>query len=208
MRLNPYDIIGVSPLASDEEVKTAYRTLARKYHADNYPEHTDFVEDDGELHDRAWAAAKMKEINAAYDDILMARSGGKFDMPGDTNYGAVRDMISANRFAEAEKTLDDMPEWGRGAEWHFLKSICLDRRGMTSDAMNELNIACQMDPKNEEYSRSRNIYYQRAGQYGNAYRTRQGGGASSADSICNCCTNLIIADCCCECMGGDLCGCI
>ena len=53
---DPYKVLGVSPDASDEEIKQAYRRLAKKYHPDLNPG------------DEA-AAKKMQEVNAAYEQI-------------------------------------------------------------------------------------------------------------------------------------------
>ena len=53
---DPYQILNIPPTATDEEVKRAYRDLARKYHPDNYH--------DNPLADLA--QEKMKEINEAY----------------------------------------------------------------------------------------------------------------------------------------------
>ena len=63
---DPYEVLGVSPEASDDEIKRAYRELARKYHPDNYQNNplADLAEE------------KMKEINEAYDAITKSRSGG------------------------------------------------------------------------------------------------------------------------------------
>ena len=50
---DPYDVLGISPGASEEEVKASYRTLAKKYHPDSNPGDT-------------VAAGRMNEINEAY----------------------------------------------------------------------------------------------------------------------------------------------
>lgn len=196
---DPYQTLGVSPSASDDEIKDAYRALARKYHPDRFS-----PGDPG----AAEAEEKMKEINDAYDEIVRLRSqnGGFNSSP----FSHIRTFLSQNNFAAAESELDRVPQDARNAEWHFLKSVCLDRRGRAGDAMQELNLACEMDPGNEEYAQSREMYRNRAGSYGSAYRADTYGQSqpSAASTFCNCCSNLIIADCCCECMGGDLCPCI
>ena len=64
--MNPYKILGISPDASDDEVKKAYRTLSRKYHPDanvNNP-NADKAEE------------KFKEIQAAYQQIMRQREQG------------------------------------------------------------------------------------------------------------------------------------
>ena len=63
---DPYAVLGISPQATDAEVKAAYREMARKYHPDNYA--------DNPLSDLA--QEKMQEINEAYDTIIRMRQQG------------------------------------------------------------------------------------------------------------------------------------
>ncbi len=210
---DPYSILGVSSSASDEEVKNAYRTLARKYHPDNYG-------DDNPLKDLA--NEKMQEINDAYDQIQKMRANkGKSYSGGGTYYNdysgtgtssgiyvSIRQMINSHRFGEAERTLGGIPMSERTAEWHYLISVILMKRGSVNDAMRELEIACDMEPGNIEYQRAKEMFNTNARGYGSTY---YGGGysrRSSADDACDCCANLICLDCLCECCGGDLIRCI
>lgn len=213
---DPYSILGVSPSATDEEIKAAYRALARKYHPDNY-------DDDNPL--KELATEKMQEINSAYDAIQMERAGKTYHDQrtegGSQNSGAnsgtdplyteIRRKIEQRRISEAERMLAEVGEYDRVAEWHFLMSVCLANRGRNIDAMRELEIACNMDPGNIEYQQAKEIFNTRAGGYGSAYYGDMGNAQyrrSDADRACDCCTNLICLDCLCECMGGDFIRCI
>lgn len=209
---DPYRILGVSPTATDAEIKTAYRELAKKYHPDNYS--------GSPIADLA--GEKMKEINEAYDEIVAERKRRKkgagdspyynqasdYTGPGygsrysGSGFSDVRNLIMAGRIADAEQILDGVPEENRNAEWYFLKGTVLYKRGWLDEAYNHFNRACQMDPGNPEYRAALNqVTNQRNGAYG-GYNPSYSRGESC--SSCDICSSLICADCCCECMGGDL----
>lgn len=189
---NPYSVLGINEDATDIEVKNAYRHLARKYHPDNYANDENMAK---------LAEEKMKEVNEAYDEIMRRRSDSSF---GETDYTAIRMKVKSGRFAEAERELDSIPEDKRNAEWHYIKSVLLNRRGWVNDAMRELETACQMAPDNMEYQQAKEMFNSRMAGYGSSYGRGYGRRSDGGMTVCDMCTGLICADCCCECMGGDL----
>ncbi|BCI60303.1 J domain-containing protein [Solibaculum mannosilyticum] len=195
---DPYKVLGVSRSASDDQIKSAYRELAKKYHPDRY--------NDNPLSDLA--AEKMQEINQAYDQIMKERrSGTQYSdfnarkSSGSSQFQDIRNFIASGRLEDAEQLLDGVPAAGRDAEWYFLKGNVLYRRGWLEEAYNHFANACRMDPGNAEYRAAMNqIQYQRQG---GGYRTAPGGTGAGCSS-CDMCSGLLCADCCCECFGGDL----
>ncbi|MBQ2274516.1 MAG: DnaJ domain-containing protein, partial [Clostridia bacterium] len=112
---NPYEVLGISRNATDEEVKKAYREMARKYHPDNYVDNpiADLAEE------------KMQEINDAYDKIMNERRRGSKQTGGayqsaNSSFPDIRNLIASGRFEEAQELLDGIPTSERNAEWHFL----------------------------------------------------------------------------------------
>ena len=197
---DPYQILGVAPTATDDEIKTAYRNLARKYHPDKYRD-TDLAEMAGE---------KMKEVNAAYDEIQKMRSGqfngqkssgqngGQYNQYSGQNYHGgnpfmyVRQLINARRLDEASRMLVGMSDEQRGAEWNYLMGVVAANRGHYVDAQHFFETASGMEPGNNEYRDA-------------VERIRNGnvnfGGGQSTNRGCSCCdmcAAFMCADCCCD----------
>lgn len=202
---DPYQVLGVSPSATDDEIKDAYRALVKKYHPDRFAD-SDLAE---------LANEKMKEINSAYDEIQKMRSGGGTNQnrggyqyggfnPGSSSrsefYTRVRQFINMGSIFEAEQMLLSTPQQNRNAEWNYLYACVMVKKGYYADAQRYFDMACNMEPGNMEYQNARDAFRARSTQNG-TYRTYQ---TSAGCCDMDCCTSLICADCCCECMGGDL----
>ena len=197
---DPYKVLGISPSASDDEVKEAYRRLARKYHPDNYVNNP--------LSDLA--TEKMKEINEAYDEIQRQRKGGGTSAggyrqsyssggyqqsysSGSSQFADIRRLINLNRLGDAEELLDGIAAGQRNAEWNYLKGIVNYRKGWLDNAVTYLSNACNMEPGNMEYRSTLNRLLQQQNGYT---------GQSAGSSVCEVCASPYCANLCCNCMGG------
>ncbi|BCN30695.1 J domain-containing protein [Anaeromicropila herbilytica] len=208
---DPYSVLGISPSASNDEIKRAYRELSRKYHPDSYANNPL----------SGLAEEKFKEVQEAYDQIMRDRengyqqSGSSYSNNTNTNsysnyngndameFQAAYNYLSNRRYREALNVLAGIPN--RNARWFYLSAIANEGIGNNIDAFNHAQQAANMEPGNREYRdlvnqmQFRNQRYQtRSYNYGNNRSFGTG----------NLCCDLWCADSLCECMGGDLISCM
>lgn len=159
---DPYKVLGVSPNATDDEIKQAYRRLAKLYHPDRNP--GDPV-----------AAKKMQEVNAAYEqiknpDAYQRTAGGYGGGQSGYGYGPFRDAwerqsrysgsadpyqqsayqyILYGKYREALNALQNSQE--KNARWYYLSALANDGLGNQVTALEHIRRAVSMEPGNQEY---------------------------------------------------------
>lgn len=189
---DPYEVLGLKRGASIEEVKHAYRKLAKKYHPD--------MNVDNPLADLA--EEKFKEIQQAYDEIMNGTTGSyqANSSYGNTDFNTIRQQINVGRYQDAIRSLNKSSN--RNAEWNYLMGICYVNLGSAQQGVRFVQTAVSMEPSNVEYQNFLNQIMNMQRSY-QSRTYNYGRGSNSAD----CCTQLICADCLCECLGGDLISC-
>ena len=160
---DPYKVLGVSPNATDDEIKQAYRRLAKKYHPDRNP-------------DDAEAAKKMQQVNAAYEQIknpeaYQQKTGGGYGgyqsygydpfwgawqqygqsqrATGDQYQQSAYQYIRYGRYQEALNVLANSPD--KNARWYYLSALANDGLGNQVTALEHIRRAVSMEPGNSLY---------------------------------------------------------
>lgn len=154
---DPYKVLGVDRNATDEEIKQAYRRLAKKYHPDLNPGDQE-------------AARRMQEVNAAYEQIKNPEKAqpqydadpfrayrqqtyqnyqGYGAQPEDQYQQAAFQYIRFGRYQEALNTLDNCTQ--RDGRWYYLSAIANDALGNQVTALEHIRRAVSMEPQNPEY---------------------------------------------------------
>ena len=192
---DPYKILGVSPNATDEEIKQAYRRLAKQYHPDRNPGDEE-------------AAKKMQQINAAYEQIKnpgAAQQSGyggysQYDPfgfggyrqqsysdggSGDNYQKAAMNYIRFGRFQEALNALNNSSD--RNARWYYLSALANNGLGNQVTALEHIRRAVSMEPDNQEYLNALNQI-----EHGGAAYRQQAGNFSGFEMRSNPCMNLCL----------------
>lgn len=200
MIIDPYQVLGVSSSASNDEIKKAYRELSRKYHPDSYVNNP--------LSDLA--EGKFKEVQEAYEQIMKEREGGQSHFSG-ANPGSGQDAspemnaamnyINTRQYQSALNILAGISN--RSARWYYYSAVSNAGIGNNVVAFNQAQQAVNMEPNNREYRDFLNQINWKNNRYQN---TGYNNGRSSYGTG-NLCCDLWCLDSMCECMGGDLISC-
>ena len=184
---DPYKVLGISPAATDEQIKQAYRRLAKKYHPDLNP---------GD----ETAAKKMQQVNAAYEHIKnhdkATNTGGysgynpftgqwqqsyrQQQSTGRNYQDAARQYIRFGHYREALNVLSSSCE--RNAQWYYLSALANNGLGNQVTALEHIRRAVSMEPDNADY-----LYtLDEIENGGTGYRRRSAdfGGFSGGGSLC------------------------
>lgn len=213
---DPFVILGIGRGASQSEILEAYKTK-RSYYAAH-------IFDEGES--GAEAARMLELLDNAYQEAMEVTHESATVSDETDSYEAVKAAIKAKNPEAAQAELDKISY--RGGEWHYFQSIIFYEKSWLNDSKRQLEIALEIDPENAKYKRALENLKKKIdgtrpfdkegsqGVYGRSGQPREeapftqrtysqgAGGADASDGCCAACQALWCADCCCECMGGDL----
>ena len=212
-----YDVLGVSPSATDDEIKRAYRALCKKYHPDLHVGKPDAAE----------AERRFLQVQQAYEAIMKQRQGGGqqgygaggydpfggygggytqaggADNPQNARMQAAANFINVGHYREALNVLAGLTD--RTGQWYFLSAMAHWGVGDQMTAIEHARTACRMEPNNPQY-RQMLAQMEGGGQYysqwGQQYGRQDAGMGdwcmqmAMFNLLCNCCGGVPCVPCC------------
>ena len=193
-----YDILGLPTSANEDDIKAAYRELAKKYSPENYSGNP--LQPD--------ADSRMNELNEAFDTLMAYLRGGSSDSAPYSSagrrgslgqYSAIRQLVNSGRIDEALAELQSAPHGAADAEWNFLMGSAYYYKGWLNQALSYFREAVRLEPSNSEYQAAlRNLSGNAGGEMpGTPYGTPDPGG-QALNCACNTCTLMCCMDACCS----------
>ncbi len=221
MQKDPFMILGVQDSVSQDELYEAYREARKQWEGKRFQP--------GE--EGTYACERLDEIEEAFrdaKDIIRARTVTAESVKAEIlepvsgdSYAEIETLLKDKNFVEASSRLDKIKI--RDARWHYLTSILCVGENRMQDAYGHLKTATVIEPENTTYSealkrmqekiggpQTQGFYAYRDDNVNENRRSYRDDGYDNRNrgmSPCDCCQGLICADCCCECMGGDLISC-
>ena len=140
--MNAYELLNLSPSATKEEIRTAYRALARRWHPDRFMEGPE----------RDWANEKMAAINAAYRACLNGTAKAPDAESDARTLRRIEELIDGGQYPLARRMLMSIAT--RCAEWNYLFGAMLMKTRDTRKALIYLQVAAHQQPENAKYARA------------------------------------------------------
>ena len=140
--MNAYKLLNLPPTATKEEIRSAYRALARRWHPDRFMEGPE----------RDWANEKMAQINAAYRACLNGTASAPNAETDARTLRRIEELIDGGQYPLARRML--MSVATRCAEWNYLFGAMLMKTRETRKALIYLRVATHQQPENTKYARA------------------------------------------------------
>ena len=140
--MNPFKVLDLPVTASKDQIRSAYRTLARRWHPDRFMEGPE----------RDWANEKMAEINAAYHACLRGQRQPADPEEDKRTLGRIEEMIRSGHYQSARRMLMDITT--RCAEWNYLFGAVLFKMCENEKALIYLGVAARQQPENVKYAKA------------------------------------------------------